>query len=984
MSQAQLSVWSSRPCNVYLSKVFWRRGSSLIRSITVKSNLKIHTYLEVLVVMDWRTICCLILLIAISHGDNPRRRLRLRRKNETASDNVPSSSSSNSIRVKSTSNGSSGGGRAGDTSKKLVCYYTNWSQYRPKIGKFLPEDIPADLCTHLIFAFGWMKKGKLSSFETNDETKDGKVGLYERINNLKKANPKLKTLLAIGGWSFGTQKFKEMSSTRYSRQLFVLSSIPYLRQRNFDGLDIDWEYPKGTEDKANYVLLLKELHEAFKAEAEETGKQKLLLSAAVPVGPDSIRGGYDVPAVSTYLDFINLMAYDFHGKWESQTGHNAPLYAPSSDSEWRKQLSVSHAASMWMRLGAPKEKLVIGMPTYGRSFTLSDPKNFSVNVATKGGGVAGVYTREGGFLAYYEICEILRTNKAQYVWDDEMKVPYLVDGDQWVGFDDETSIKIKMDWIKSNDFAGAMVWTVDMDDFKGDVCGGGGKYPLIKVMREEMMGIKRDGVPVDWSKHSKKIVLKPKPEAVRIPVSEVIKRKLVKDKEKELVEIEEEEEEEEDLNTKPGNIVCYFDSAALKRRGAGKMSLDTIDGSLCTILIYSGPPLKDNKLGSNDEVETAAKLLKLKEKNSELKILLSVSGDAALREMTSSVYRMNNFVYESVEFLRENQIDGIDVDWNVDSRAASVYTQLIKELRLAFEGEAKSSKAVRLLLSCKVNKKSLKNIDIEELSKYVDQFNVVTYDFTDDKLSHHSPLHSINEGDDSVDYIIATYLKDAPKEKVNVGIGAFGRTYELEDRSKFDIGAGINGGGVGGGVLGQKGFMAYYEICPFLDLPNTTLVWDNEQSVPFAYNDNQWIGFDDTRSLKTKTDWLKEQGFAGIFIYSMDLDDFTGDACGSGKFPLHKSVQTELKGYRVKQTYEGPYESSSPGAPGSKKRDPNEITCAEEDGHISYHKDKSDCTKYFMCEGERKHHMPCPAQLVFNPNENVCDWPENVEGCMAS
>lgn len=75
---------------------------------------------------------------------------------------------------------------------KVVCYYTNWSQYRVKIGKFLPEDIPADLCTHLIFAFGWLKKGKLSSFESNDETKDGKIGLYSRIVGLKKSNPDLK------------------------------------------------------------------------------------------------------------------------------------------------------------------------------------------------------------------------------------------------------------------------------------------------------------------------------------------------------------------------------------------------------------------------------------------------------------------------------------------------------------------------------------------------------------------------------------------------------------------------------------------------------------------------------------------------------------------------------------------------------------------------------------------------------------------------
>lgn len=116
----------------------------------------------------------------------------------------------------------------------------------------------------------------MSSFESNDETKDGKVGLYERIENLKKANPKLKTLLAIGkflfnslrllllnkiislgGWNFGTQKFKDMSSTRYARQTFIYSAIPFLRDRNFDGLDMDWEYPKGSDDKKNFVLLLK-------------------------------------------------------------------------------------------------------------------------------------------------------------------------------------------------------------------------------------------------------------------------------------------------------------------------------------------------------------------------------------------------------------------------------------------------------------------------------------------------------------------------------------------------------------------------------------------------------------------------------------------------------------------------------------------------------------------------------------------------------
>ena len=127
----------------------------------------------------------------------------------------------------------------------------------------------------------------------------------------------------------------------------------------------------------------------------------VLVSAVGRLSPHSVLNNSRI--CRSYLDFINLMAYDFHGKWERETGHNAPLYAPSSDSEWRKQLSVDHAASMWVKLGAPKDKLVIGMPTYGRTFTLTNSANFKVNAPASGGGKAGDYTKEGGFLAYYEV-----------------------------------------------------------------------------------------------------------------------------------------------------------------------------------------------------------------------------------------------------------------------------------------------------------------------------------------------------------------------------------------------------------------------------------------------------------------------------------------------------------------------------------------------------------------------------------------------------
>uniref|UniRef100_A0A8D8USC8 Probable chitinase 3 n=1 Tax=Cacopsylla melanoneura TaxID=428564 RepID=A0A8D8USC8_9HEMI len=914
--------------------------------------------------------------------------------------NRTSAASSANSAVAAASSKSSVKSSKDDPKYKIVCYYTNWSQYRTKIGKFQPEDISPDLCTHIIFAFGWLKKGKLSSFESNDETKDGKVGLYDRIDQLKKANPKLKTLLAIGGWSFGTQKFKEMSKTRYSRQTFIYSAVPYLRQRNFDGLDIDWEYPAGTDDKKNYVLLLKELREAFEAEAQEVKKSRLLLTAAVPVGPDNIKGGYDVPAVAGYLDFINLMAYDFHGKWEREVGHNAPLRAPSTDSEWRKQLSVENAANMWVRLGAPKEKLIIGMPTYGRTFTLANPEVWKVNSPATGGGKAGEYTKESGFLAYYEVCEMLR-NGASYVWDDEMKVPYLVHGDQWVGFDDEKSIRYKMNWLKDGGYGGAMVWTVDMDDFTGNVCGGDVKYPLIGAMREELNGISRGSKAkdVDWAKVAGTLdpetVTKPAP--VKIAVSDLLnkakKPTIQKQETSNLI----------DTKVRPAQIFCYMTSWSQARPGAGKFGPENIDAKLCTHVIYAFGTLKEHKLTLNEDKEKdeAGKfeaLIQLREKNPDIKILLAIGGWAfgstPFKELTGNTFRMNQFVYESIEFLREHKFNGLDVDWEyprgADDRAS--YVNLLKELRMAFEGEAKTSGDPRLLLTAAVPasfEAIAAGYDVPEISKYLDFINVMTYDFHgqwERQVGHNSPLKPL-EGATSyqkkltVEYSAKEWVKQgAPKEKLMIGMPTYGRSFTLVDETKFDIGAPASGGGEPGKYTAEAGFMSYYEVCDFLKKDNTTLVWDNEQQVPFAYRDDQWVGFDDERSLKMKMDWLKEDGYGGIMVWSVDMDDFRGQ-CGSGKYPLISTMKNELDDYSVALEYDGPYETYSPTGKYTTK-EPNAVSCEEEDGHISYHADKADCTHYYMCEGERKHHMPCPSNLVFNPKENVCDWPENVETCL--
>ncbi|XP_065215171.1 serine-rich adhesin for platelets-like [Planococcus citri] len=378
-----------------------------------------------------------------------------------------------------------------DTTKKIVCYYTNWSVYRPGTAKFSPQNINPYLCTHLIYAFGGLDKE--NGLRPYDKYQDIEQGGYAKFTGLKTYNKNLKTMLAIGGWNEGSAKFSSLVADEERRGIFVKNVVKFLRQNNFDGLDLDWEYPafrdgSKSEDKENYASLVKELREEFERESSKTGRSRLLLTMAVPAGVEYIDKGYDVPKLNKYLDFMNILSYDYHSAYEPNVNHHSPLYSLQEESEYNfdAQLTIDHTVNHYLKKGVDREKLVLGIPTYGRSYTLFNADSTDLGSPADGPGEQGEATREKGYLAYYEICANLENDKEWKIIQPKKSAmgPYAYRGNQWVSYDDADIVKLKAKYVNEKGLGGIMYWSIDNDDFRGKCHGK--PYPLIEAGKESL------------------------------------------------------------------------------------------------------------------------------------------------------------------------------------------------------------------------------------------------------------------------------------------------------------------------------------------------------------------------------------------------------------------------------------------------------------------------------------------------------------------
>jgi chitinase len=288
--------------------------------------------------------------------------------------------------------------------------------------------------THVNFSFAVVKDGKGSVAHWRNG---------DAIRKFMKNRGPIKACLSVGGWGAGG--FSPAVATAEGRERLSQSLMDIVNDYGFDGLDLDWEYPcddmagieAAPEDKENYTAWVALLR-------EKLGKDKLLTMAAGASA--KCANDLELKKLAALMDYIHIMTYDM-SNW-SETSHHTSLYK----SDISRSTYADQAIRTYHEGGVPKEKLVVGCGIYGRVYE---------NVTGIG---CPVEEGPGSFGGYVKCMERAATVGLSY--DEKAEAPYFYDPTEkiFVSFDNERSIKAKVNYIKKEGLGGIMYWAYNHDD----------------------------------------------------------------------------------------------------------------------------------------------------------------------------------------------------------------------------------------------------------------------------------------------------------------------------------------------------------------------------------------------------------------------------------------------------------------------------------------------------------------------------------------
>lgn len=266
---------------------------------------------------------------------------------------------------------------------RVVGYYEGWSPTRP-CKSFWPEQIPPNVYTHLNYAFASINPTTYEVVPANQ----GEIDLMQRLTSLKGSDLGLRVNIAIGGWSFNSPGptatvFSDLAASEEKQRVFIKSLTSFMATYDFDGVDIDWEYPVATnrsgrpEDYENFPKFMANVKSALKSTG---GRDELSLT--LPTSYWYLQH-FDIKALEKNVDYFNYMAYGLHGTWDKGMIFPFIVFGDLTlpvGNKWTGAYLDSHTnltelkttLDLLWRNDIDPEKVVLGMAFYGRAFTVAD------------------------------------------------------------------------------------------------------------------------------------------------------------------------------------------------------------------------------------------------------------------------------------------------------------------------------------------------------------------------------------------------------------------------------------------------------------------------------------------------------------------------------------------------------------------------------------------------------------------------------------